>query len=746
MATEYTGEVVPIGGKEYTGEVIPVGGKEYTGEVVSQPKRSATDDFLRVPRAAADYLYGLVEVPTTLASGAIAGGLGSLYSAAKHYGEQPGSGVGKGPLAAEREAQEIQQKYTYRPQTRTGQQLIGAIGRGAEALEKTGIPQALPGLTQELGALSQVAKPATQYAAAASKPLTEGLKTAVTSPFTKAAEIAVGKTTPTTEGLARKAEKMGFSFEPGQLREQKALGSPGYSIAGTSDRQRKNQKLANELTSAETGNTATYGKLNKEHLTQTKKALGDQYDEIFGTKEKPKEIQIDQNLVDIAQQAKDFEASIGPAGVGTIGKTADNIIGRWIDIQDLQKKIAPYQKKPVVPLSPPPPLSTSTRRYWSNLVEATDKSAPAFASDIQKTLDELSTNLNLAVKPKVWFGNDRSGSTYGMADGDGHIIIRAGLDREGSLATALHEFGHQGEFQLLRHAPSNVQSEIYKAFQEHRRTTPLGTKTVEQYRPLTAAKYPEDVRTTIAGPKYEQDYLRNFSEWFAEQTSRWITTTKTPTTTVEKFFSGVAKMWKDIYQKVTGHVGLSKEVEEFYRSNWKGNLTQQAVQQEPMLQPAAQVVGGVNGRELQALRSNLSDLAYRLDGQEKTRAYELLRAIDAAIETNNTGLAANFRQINRRYAANQALLELERKGGIFGGNISLEKLGQITKDFGQSHPLYELGEIGRQLKLRGIFEGVEYPTGELAQLLTRGKRAALGTILDSPVARSLQRKISEPQE
>ena len=83
---------------EYTGEVVPVGGKEYTGEVVSEPKRSATDDFLRVPRAAADYLYGPVEAATTLASGAVAGGLGSLYSAAKHYGEQPGRVLEKARL------------------------------------------------------------------------------------------------------------------------------------------------------------------------------------------------------------------------------------------------------------------------------------------------------------------------------------------------------------------------------------------------------------------------------------------------------------------------------------------------------------------------------------------------------------------------------------------------------------------------------------------------------------------------
>jgi len=562
--------------------------------------------------------------------------------------------------------------------------------------------------------------------------LGRGLKTALSS----GAEMLVGRTTPSVEELARKFESKGFKFEPGQLREKKPLGSPGYSTP----QMRNNQALANELTTAETGSTAGFGKVTKEHLEKTQKALGKVYSDIFS-----KNFQIDEKLASAAQKAAEFEAAVDPAKVNVISKTADNINRRWEEIQLLNQKLAPYRKGPIVPLSEPPPMSTSMKRQWSNLVAATDKAALEYAAEIQKTIDELAKNLNLAVKPKVSFGIDRSGTTFGMASSDGHIVVRRGLDKEGTIATALHEFGHQAEFHLLRNAPSNVQADIYKAFQEHRRTTPLGKTTVEQYRPLTAAKYGEEFRTSIPGPKYEQDYLRNFSEWYAEQTQRWITTTKAPTNTVEKFFANVAKMWKEVYKKVTGHVGLSKEVEEFYRSSWKPNLIQEAAAEQRAVSTAASnVAGDIKGTELQALRSNLSDLTHRLEGQDKYRPSQLLQEIDEAIARSNPETAAKFLDTNRKYAANSTLLELERRNGIMQGNVSLEKLGNLTKYNQSNHPLYELGMGGRQLKLRGMYEGAELPSGELASLLNRSKRFALGVVTDSPAARSVQRKISEP--
>lgn len=651
---------------------------------------------------------------------------------------------------------ELIKKYGYIPRTRGAQALGEDVGKALEGLPPVlGMGGAVEGALKTVGpAARQVASlPATQKAMSSAQALGQGLKTRITSPVVRGAEAViesrpgtyiaeklVGRTTPSIEQRARKMEARGYQLEPSQLREERPLGSPGYDTK----RMRSNQTLANQEATEVTGRKAGFGKVTKDHLDETQKQLGEKYNDIFGTESKPKELQIDETLANAARKAAEFETSVDPAKVSGISKTAENIVKRFDEIQDLNRRLAAYRKKPVVPLSDPPPISASMRRQWSNLVEATAKGAPEHASEIQKTVDELSKNLNLAVKPKVWFGNDRSGSTYGMASSDGHIVIRNGMDRDAAVATALHEFGHQAEFQLLKHAPSDVQAEIYKAFQQHRKDVRMGTKTVEQYRPVTAAKYSEQTRTQIPSQTYEREYLRNFSEWFAEQTSRWITTTEKPTTVVEKFFANVSKVWKDIYKRVTGHVGLADEVNEFFRSRWNPDLVQQAVQTEPVLTPQAAMAGGVNGRELQALRSNLSDMVYRLSGQDKYRAGQLLREIDAAIERSNPEIAELFRDTNKKYAANSLLLELERKNGIMQGNVSLERLGELTKYLNKEHPLYELGEDGRQAYMRGMFEGAQLPPGDLTSLLSRTKRFALGEVLDSPLARWAQRRISEP--
>jgi hypothetical protein len=46
-----------------------------------------------------------------------------------------------------------------------------------------------------------------------------------------------------------------------------------------------------------------------------------------------------------------------------------------------------------------------------------------------------------------------------------------------------------------------------------------------------------------------------------------------------------------------------------------------------------------------------------------------------------------------------------------------------------------------------MFEGAQLPEGDLTSLLSKGQRFALGSLPVSPIARSLQRRISEvPKE
>ena len=62
----------------------------------------------------------------------------------------------------------------------------------------------------------------------------------------------------------------------------------------------------------------------------------------------------------------------------------------------------------------------------------------------------------------------------------------------------------------------------------------------------------------------------------------------------------------------------------------------------------------------------------------------------------------------------KTLEDLNARGGIQQGNVSLEQLGDyLSKNIygygsgATKHPLYDLGLLGNELKIRGRFQGVE---------------------------------------
>jgi len=156
----------------------------------------------------------------------------------------------------------------------------------------------------------------------------------------------------------------------------------------------------------------------------------------------------------------------------------------------------------------------------------------------------------------------------------------------------------------------------------------------------------------------------------------------------------------------------------------------------------------VDGEVLQRLRNEMSYIARTAsDGQTRRTAGEFIEKIDANIARNHSNLVKPLEKANREYAATKALEELVAKGGIQGGNISLEKLGdhlaQNVYGFGSGtarHPLTELGNLGRELKIRGRFEGVEAGRGVVGETLSK-----LGQVLNLPgraqFGRTLQRRL-----
>jgi len=565
------------------------------------------------------------------------------------------------------------------------------------------------------------------------------------------------------------------------VREAKPVGSPGF---GT-EAQVNNQKIANKLVSAETG--AETNSIDAEFVRKRLGKIGDEMNQIYN-----RQIVIDGELANAAKAASDFERQIGAAADPKIANIGENIFRRWetesIKAQELQiqqllgkkgragaeevgefvmRKFAPGERINAAPITPEVWNSYQKMQVgrWDNLRPITTN-PPEWAGDVMKVMDELTEKLGLRVRPGFYVG-EHTGGTYGFTHPMGHIVLNESVLKSGkdALETAIHEFGHQAEFQLFKYADPSVKKAITDAWAAENKAIPFGTKTVEQYRPITSAKYPDASRQALVETGDYGRYIRNFQEWYAEQVSRFITTKAEPLTVVDKFFKGIADMWKAVYTRVVGHTPLSKEVDDFMRKSWEGKaIDQEAMREVFQLKAAAEPVAGgtpvatpvapvgkvtakIDGSQLQALRSRLSGISAQ-GGLEGNRAAELLKQIDSAIARNNTKLAERLAVANRQYTATKTLENLiqSKSPGIFQGNVDLEQLGKelASRGAGPRHPLYELGQIGEQLQIRGRFDPrpQQDRMDVLNALLGRAGRA-IGTVTGgrSAAARAIQRRM-----
>ena len=157
----------------------------------------------------------------------------------------------------------------------------------------------------------------------------------------------------------------------------------------------------------------------------------------------------------------------------------------------------------------------------------------------------------------------------------------------------------------------------------------------------------------------------------------------------------------------------------------------------------------VDGNELQRLRSELSYLSQSAPiSTDRRVAGQFVEAIDDAITRANKDVGKKLVDTNRKYAATKTLEDMIEKGTVFQGNISLDKLGDYVASnaygFGSGtskHPLTDLAIMGRELGIRGIFEGVQEPAGELSQLLSKTGRF-VAPVTRTQAARAAQRAIS----
>lgn len=582
----------------------------------------------------------------------------------------------------------------------------------------------------------------------------------------------IGRPSVEQARIAAEAEAAGLRVRARQAREA----TPGTEALSASE-----QRAINREATEAAGIRADA--FDSAAVEQGIKRFDDEYRRIYGNV-----ISVDEDAAKILQQIIRDERVIDPAGNYQVAQTARNFLRRWQEAkraaderemllqlqrqrvtgspgQFIERKFGPNERIDA------PDLTYDVLRELGatdiqNLRPITAADAPQWAPQVNSVINELVENLGLRVRPKVYVGEGPA--AYAWASPTGHIFINEkliGNNARGALATALHEFGHMVEFQLLAHAPKELQTAIRKAYAEQTKASRQAGATIEQLRPVTAEKYDQLTRGRVPQTPGEIQYFHGFNEWFAEQVSRWMTQTKEPVTMVDKFFSKIADFWKAIYNRVTGYTNMVQPIEEFMRSNWNGKLINdnlvQRIYQAPEIRGAAvdpvqrvrqPVIAYMPGEEVRRLRSGLADFAARTaDGNQAFAARQMVKRIDDMIERTNPRLSKDLKKVNQQYRAFMDLRELRRTNAgdmAVSGNVSPQAVGRLldASEAGSKHPLARIGRYGSSLGFRSRTEGAESTRDALRYLLSRPQRflrAALSP-LESPLergARAVQRRM-----
>ena len=215
---------------------------------------------------------------------------------------------------------------------------------------------------------------------------------------------------------------------------------------------------------------------------------------------------------------------------------------------------------------------------------------PSWHGPVQSVIDELATQLGLPITPRVWVGD--GGQVLGYTSQRGHIMLSSALDQYRAMNVALHEFGHQVDFQKVQRADAATKSAINAAWLKDHARIQKEDPTLSQIRPLS---WGTDDNTLLSQTsRAQRNYILDYKEWFADQARTWLTKAGEPKGLVEKFFKGIADHWKAIYAKMAGHVDVVPTIDEFMRGIYKGEQTSGGPAVDPVQLSAIrqQIAGG----------------------------------------------------------------------------------------------------------------------------------------------------------
>ena len=165
--------------------------------------------------------------------------------------------------------------------------------------------------------------------------------------------------------------------------------------------------------------------------------------------------------------------------------------------------------------------------------------------DLAKFKEQYAKVVKLASDPR------NAGVVQQMPDGSWVMLLEDSASWAHRVETLAHEFGHIHEKEYFAHQPKAVKDAIYGEFDGWLEDSGFRTarEHVASLRARKAAKMTDIPNPQKTGADLDP-YWRKFEEWYADQVSRWATTSERPLGLVGQFFHRLAESMKAFYSKL----------------------------------------------------------------------------------------------------------------------------------------------------------------------------------------------------
>ena len=189
-------------------------------------------------------------------------------------------------------------------------------------------------------------------------------------------------------------------------------------------------------------------------------------------------------------------------------------------------------------------------------------------TDVRNNADEyhLHGDYSSAMSVGLDAGEDGSARAYGPNRKDFYISVNPGMSEGRTVETIAHELGHIVERVAFNNAPEATRSAIKAEFEKWLMDNRGGTakELIHSLRNRESAEaHAKSVAEDMSAANLTK-YWKSFSEWFADNTSRWATTAEKPVGIVEKFFADLGRKLREYVGILTGKkYAPAKTVAEF---------------------------------------------------------------------------------------------------------------------------------------------------------------------------------------